>query len=64
MAMIVDVMHRNTSKLKEFLFGSRTTGESKQRSNFDIGVLSEHALPLSTFFNIEDQLEAYPLCIK
>lgn len=66
-AMIVDVMNRNASTLKDhkvFLFGSRATGKSKQRSDFDIGVLGKDALPLSVFFNIEDQLDALPTLYK
>jgi predicted nucleotidyltransferase len=66
-AMIVDVLNRNASKLKDhkvFLFGSRATSESKQRSDFDIGVLGEDALPLSVFFIIEDQLETLPSLYK
>ncbi|MEE9398126.1 MAG: nucleotidyltransferase domain-containing protein [Methylococcales bacterium] len=66
-SMIADVMHRNTSKLKDhkvFLFGSRATGKAKQRSDFDIGVLGEDPLPLSVFFTIEDQLEALPTLYK
>ncbi len=45
---------------KVFLFGSRATGRSKGRSDFDVGVYGEHPLPIKTFFAIEDALDHLP----
>ena len=45
---------------KVFLFGSRATGRSKGRSDFDVGVYGEHPLPIKTFFAIEDALDGLP----
>lgn len=62
-AMISSVMRQNADKLKGhkvYLFGSRATGSARERSDFDVGVWGEEALPLPVFFEIEDQLEALP----
>lgn len=40
------------------LFGSRATGTSKDRSDFDIGVDGDAPLPLAAFYSIADKLES------
>lgn len=39
------------------LFGSRAAGTHGPRSDFDIGVVGPHPLPLKTFYRIEDRLD-------
>jgi predicted nucleotidyltransferase len=36
------------------LFGSRASGDARERSDFDIGVLGDRPLPLKTFYRLED----------
>jgi predicted nucleotidyltransferase len=65
--MIAEVMHRNAERLrghKVFLFGSRTTGNARSHSDFDIGVVGEAPLSLSDFYDIEDQLDELPTLYK
>ncbi len=40
-----------------FLFGSRATGNARERSDFDIGILGDAPVSLRTFYRIEDLLE-------
>jgi predicted nucleotidyltransferase len=40
-----------------FLFGSRVAGGARDRSDFDVGVLGDHPLPLKTYYKMEDLLE-------
>ncbi|HAZ61073.1 MAG TPA: nucleotidyltransferase domain-containing protein [Gammaproteobacteria bacterium] len=39
--------------------GNRS-GKARPRSDFDLGVLGEHPLPLKAFYELEDRLEALP----
>lgn len=62
-AMIAGVMREYTPRLrghKILLFGSRAAGTARPRSDFDIGVIGEHPLPLRDFYEIEDRLDALP----
>ena len=43
-----------------FLFGSRTSGTARDRSDFDVGVLGDTPLPLATFYKMEDLFEEIP----
>lgn len=45
---------------KIVLFGSRAVGRARPRSDFDIGVVGDHPMPLDVFYRIEDKLEALP----
>ena len=40
-----------------FLFGSRATGNARERSDFDIGILGDDPVSLQTFYRIDDLLE-------
>ena len=40
-----------------FLFGSRATGNARERSDFDIGIIGEEPVSLQTFYRIDDLLE-------
>ena len=40
-----------------FLFGSRATGDSRERSDFDVGILGGDPVPLQTFYRIHDLLQ-------
>ena len=40
-----------------FLFGTRATGDARERSDFDIGILGDEPVSLRTFYRIDDLLE-------
>ena len=40
-----------------FLFGSRATGNARERSDFDIGIIGDEPVSLQTFYRIDDLLE-------
>ena len=42
------------------LFGSRTAGTSRDRSDFDVGVMGDTPLPLATFYKMEDLFDEIP----
>ncbi|MCX8086485.1 MAG: nucleotidyltransferase domain-containing protein [Rhodocyclaceae bacterium] len=61
--MIREVLGRHRARLagrRVFLFGSRARGTARPRSDFDIGVIGEQALPLADFYAIADEFEALP----
>ena len=43
---------------KVILFGSRASGHSRARSDFDVGIIGDHPIPLATFYRIDDMLAA------
>jgi predicted nucleotidyltransferase len=43
-----------------FLFGSRATSRAQARSDFDIGITGPRALPLKTFYKLENALDDIP----
>jgi len=43
-----------------FLFGSRASGKSGDRSDFDVGVYGSRPLPLELFYQIEDEFDDIP----
>jgi predicted nucleotidyltransferase len=45
---------------KCILFGSRARGTASKRSDFDIGIVGPHPLPLSTYYKIADMLDQIP----
>ncbi len=55
---------RQLGNRKVVLFGSRATGTSRTRSDFDIAVYGDEALPLPVFYEIEDSLEKLPTLYK
>mgnify|MGYP001550779712 CR=1 FL=1 len=48
------------SGYRVILFGSRARGNHQPRSDFDIGIIGDHPVPLKTFFKISDFLENLP----
>ena len=42
------------------LFGSRAAGHARSRSDFDLGVYGESAIPLKIFYRVSDFLEQIP----
>lgn len=59
--LIVDTLRANADRLRGYrvvLFGSRTRGTDKSRSDFDVGVIGTSPLPLSDFYAIEDMLDS------
>ena len=63
LAMIRQCLEGVKSELRGFkiiLFGSRAVGRAGPRSDFDIGVIGDHPMPLDVFYRIEDELEALP----
>lgn len=47
-------------KHRVLLFGSRARGEAKPRSDFDLAVDGDEALPIKTFYAVEEALDALP----
>ncbi len=47
-------------KYRVFLFGSRATGRSVERSDYDIGIEAEEALPPGTVLEMEEALDRLP----
>lgn len=45
---------------KLVLSGSRTPGQPRERSPYDLGIVDNAKLPLEDFYAIEDVLEALP----
>ena len=43
---------------KVILFGSRASGHAGPRSDFDVGIIGDHPIPLTTFYHIGDLLNA------
>jgi len=61
--MIVEQIERCSSQLEGyqvFLFGSRASGQARERSDFDVGVLGSKPLPVDVFFAIEDAFDRLP----
>jgi len=42
------------------LFGSRARGDSRERSDFDIGIIGDEPVSLQTFYKLSDFLEKIP----
>ena len=49
---------RDIEGYKVILFGSRAAGRAHPRSDFDVGIIGERPIPLTTFYHIGDILEA------
>lgn len=47
-----------------FLFGSRTEGNARERSDFDIGIFGRKPIPLKTFYKIEDLFDSIETLYK
>ena len=45
------------AEYRVFLFGSRVTGQSRERSDFDIGILGDRPISLHTFYRLEDMFD-------
>lgn len=63
LAMLKGVLENSSEELrghKVFLFGSRASGKSGRRSDFDVGVIGEAPLPLKAFYKIEDKFDDLP----
>ncbi len=45
---------------KIFLFGSRAEGRATAKSDFDIGIESEKAVPAGMIYQIEEELDVLP----
>ncbi len=61
--MIVEQIERFSAQLegyRVFLFGSRASGQARERSDFDVGVLGDEPLPVDVFFAIEDAFDRLP----
>ncbi len=61
--MLRQALRANARRLqghKVVLFGSRATGRTRERSDYDLGVVGDVPLPLEDFYAIEDVLEALP----
>jgi predicted nucleotidyltransferase len=61
--MVRDVLERSRDRLRGHrvvLFGSRARGDAGPRSDFDLGVDGDTALPLRDFYALSDALEELP----
>ncbi len=54
---ILDLVSDDIKGYRIVLFGSRATGDSRERSDFDIGVIGLKKLPLQIFYKIESLLD-------
>lgn len=56
---IKDIVKRSLggTNYKIFVFGSRATGENRQWSDIDLGILSEGKIPGHVMIKIEEELE-------
>ncbi len=43
-----------------YLFGSRARGNFRMRSDFDVGVYGEQAIPPGVFYQVEDFFDSLP----
>jgi hypothetical protein len=41
-----------------FFFGSRVSGSHKDRSDFDVGIISNNDVAIKTFYQLEDKLDS------
>ena len=57
---IFDARKEQLSGYKVFLFGSRGRGTEHSNSDYDIGILGQEPLDLTTYFEIQDAMEALP----
>ena len=44
-----------------YLFGSRVQGQATRRSDYDLGIMADGVLPLSTLARIREELEKIPV---
>lgn len=52
------------SNCRVFLFGSRADGTAKERSDYDIGIDCDGALPAITWTKIQEDIEKMPTLFK
>lgn len=45
---------------KVVLFGSRARGSSRDRSDFDVGIVGDRPVPFATFARVGDWLDSLP----
>lgn len=54
----------NAEKFKVFIFGSRVKGDNSSRSDIDIGILGDSAVPADVMFKIKDDIDNLPVLYK
>lgn len=54
----------NTAKYKVFVFGSRVKGDNSLRSDIDVGILGDDAVPLDKMFKIREEFDNLPILYK
>jgi predicted nucleotidyltransferase len=57
---VCDRMEDDLRGYRVVLFGSRTAGTARDRSDFDVGVMGDTPLPLATFYKMEDLFDEIP----
>ncbi len=63
LTLLKQVFEKHRHRLQGYqilLFGSRATSKAKPRSDFDVGVIGDQALPLEDFYAIAEDLENLP----
>lgn len=53
--------HISRRHYRLYLFGSRVQGHATDRSDYDLGIQADGALPLSTMARIREDLEEIPI---
>lgn len=63
---VIKIIQKNLKQehYRVFFFGSRTTGTFDERSDIDIGIEAGGPIPLSTWREIEEELEKLPVLHK
>ena len=59
-AAVVKKLAPRLTRHRVFFFGSRISGSSRPRSDFDVGIDGPGPLPLADFFALEAALEDLP----
>lgn len=52
------------SSYRLFLFGSRAQGNYDERSDIDIGMISDKPIPAETWLTIQENIELIPTLLK
>jgi len=63
---VLDILERNLGnrKFRVFYFGSRALGKGSGRSDIDIGIEADEAIPRSTLFKMREEIDDLNLLYK
>ncbi len=60
----ITAKYLNPQKYKVFIFGSRVKGDNSLRSDIDVGILGDNAVPLVKMFKIREEFDNLPVLYK